>query len=273
MAAANGEVLSIASLGNSIVAATQDGYIHVLDAKEPGAPARRFRAGTFIRTIAVVEWRNQPVVFATVNVKNAWSVRAWNLESFAPLQVGKLHLTSGEEDKMLHGLAVRVDSDVAQVAFAGKYGKVMVATIPCTRVGIRDFDEWHVPEGVNDYTYSLAIRDSSTRPLLMSGMDDGRVVLWDLTSGELIADRRDMHRGAVNVVCVRPGLGDWAIASGGGDGIVWLWTRDLEPMLSVDVGAPVLSLAWTDSNRLAIGTTRGLLSIEPRHPIHSARFA
>ena len=172
----------------------------------------------------------------------------------------------GEQDKVLHGLAAAADDRTVCVAFASRYGKVMVAdftgAIDRAQTYPRVYREWPVPHARDEYVKSLAMSSDDGERLLVAGTEYGHLAIWDLDNGETLAARRGAHLGAVDALCFGR-LGDRRIfVSGGEDGVLRFWSADLQPMFYIEIGEAILSMAWAGPTRLAVGAMRGLLMIE-----------
>ncbi|MEU5363295.1 hypothetical protein ABZ354_07320 [Streptomyces sp. NPDC005925] len=69
---------------------------------------------------------------------------------------------------------------------------------------------------------TLVAVSASRGELLISGSSDGRLCVWDLSSGELLKDIGD-HQYTVHCLATRQVSGTTLVASGGGDGRVRVW--------------------------------------------------
>jgi WD40 repeat protein len=173
-------------------------------------------------------------------------------------------LRHGEEDKRLYGLAaMELDSDV-RFAFAGQYGKIMVANLegrPAKPYG--DFDEWYVPFSFsgNAYTHCLkTVREGILR-FLVSGTEQ-HLAVWNFMTGEILAKKENAHQGPVTALALGSQAGRVRIASVGEDRFLRVWNMELDKITEVEIGEPIHAAIWLDANRIAVGTGRGLLALE-----------
>jgi hypothetical protein len=81
----------------------------------------------------------------------------------------------------------------------------------------------------------MSMRTPTTRPIVVSGSDDGTVRVWDLDTRGLVYEPLKGHKGKVNAVAVGKLHGRPVAVSGGNDGTVRVW--DLEAGRSL--GAPL----------------------------------
>jgi WD40 repeat protein len=165
---------------------------------------------------------------------------------------------------MLWGLAVAPVGDTLRVAFASKYGKVMVAELDqtATLVGhsYKPYDEWYLPFDCDVSSLDTGQVDGKT--LLASGTGAGDLVLWDLRTGQKLAERTGAHHGAINELRFGTIDGSHVLCTAGADGFVRVWDITLSRRVGIDVGDAATALAWTTQGGLAVGTIRGLTLID-----------
>jgi WD40 repeat protein len=247
-----------------LVAGLADGTIRVLNAAAPTSPPLRvISVGQQLEALSVVEWKGRTLALATVEEgRRTWTTQIWDVGSGQRLAKEKrYHLSAGEEDKVLHGLAALPSDHAVRFAFASKYGQVMVAElgeeIDKSSWHGRDFEVWRIPQE-HGYIWSLAAGVHTESPLLACGTQSGHVVVWDFRDGRLLAFYRRAHLDGVRAVAFS-GLNTGVLASGGQDGILKLWPGGVNEGRAIDVGEPINAITWLGATALAIGTRRGVL--------------
>ncbi len=107
----------------------------------------------------------------------------------------------------------------------------------------------------------LSLDFSPNNEFLASGEEDGRVILWRVQSGELLAEL-GRHEGAV--LAVSFSSGHEFLASGSRDGSVKIWDvqskEELEPLGDFDSAVKSISFS-SNSKFLACGTQGGTIKI------------
>jgi WD40 repeat protein len=258
-----------------LVVGLGSGVVHVID---PAGSA----ADTVIDTraelarVRVGTWNGRPVMFAAVSERRSgsWSVRVWDLANGREIKTSSAYsLSAGEEDKRIQGLALHENGEAIRLAFASKYGKVMVAdfTGPVERHIARQYETWHIPGTRHEYVSALAAGDADGMALLAAGTEYGALALWRFDTGEEIACRPDAHLNQISALDIGVLDGMTVLATGGADGVMRLWTMDLAGILGIDLGEPISALVWTRPGRIAVGTKRGVLMFEVSGPRVSAR--
>jgi len=241
------------------------GSIYILDIASHGAVKRVIETGASLQTMEVLEWRGKLIAFATVGKDRVWSVRAWDLDAGTELPTNEAYqLRGGQGDKALYGLAVHGSEDSIRIAFAGQYGKVMVANFSGTasrKSGYHYFQEWNIPYAGIEYTHSLVSGSNEEGVLLAAGTEKGNLVVWDFYSGEVKAARANAHLGAITSLGFAGTAGDESLLSTGGDGVVRIWSLKLEELLSIDIGEYLTSSTWVASNQFVVGGTAGALAV------------
>jgi WD40 repeat protein len=251
----------------TIVGATTDGYILVLDGKR-GTLRRTIKTGCKeIRRLAVSQRSERFLAFATAKDKDGkWSVRIWDLESAEEIATREAYqLTLGEEDKTLDGLALIDTSNALRFAFASRYSKVMVADFggPVPTHYHRLYDEWYLPESAGEYVFALAAARCGEDVVLAAGTHEGDLVVWNFLTGELKQSRMSMHLGSVDAICFGNLDGKPVLISGSSDGILCVWPPNLEKRLfRVEIGEAITALTWMHPNRLAVASSRGVLTLQ-----------
>jgi WD40 repeat protein len=240
------------------------GRIRILSTSDPSVPVRELKVPDQVQAVAATRWRGRDLVFATIGRQGHWSVRAWDLKTLEPFTLpGQWSLGAGESDKVLYGLAVHSDERAMRVAFACRYGKIIVAELGAQRRSSLPInEEWKIPGAGDCYTNCLQSGWSDKGPILIAGTQEGQLVVWQFVRGECIAARARAHSTEILAVALSELGARSVIASGSIDGVVQLWTTSLELLQSVVIGEPVKALTWAGSGRLAVGTLRGVLMLE-----------
>ena len=253
--------------GRFIVVGDRDGAIHVwnVDGRDRNGPSMMI--GKRIDALTTVRSGDQSLILATVSNGLLCEAKVWDFTTrddvgfTATGQRRRFHLTAGEEDKALHGLAACDFGTYVRFAFAGNYGKVMVADFPEQNPErFWDFEEWHVPAS-QEHIRVLSTWEGlpiSETPLLVAGSDHGRLTVWDFASGRIISSRMNAHLGTIRGVRFLLIQGIPWVVSGGDDGALNFWNTELTRNYRIDLGAPVLCIALAGSKHIAIGTERGL---------------
>lgn len=256
--------LQLASDERWLVAGTRDGTIRVLDRGAQGAPLLTIQAGKRLRRIECFRCRGLDLAFATVSSQSVWAARLWNLRTGEELptnQAFRLHW--GEEDKPMTGLAVGVAEEAVLLAFASRYGKVMVGEYSGAAISDqtypRPYQEWRFPNASNEYIESLTTGMEAGETLLAGGSEEGHLALWNLNDGVLKASRVKAHVGAINALRFANFFGQKVLISGGVDSTLRFWTLEFTELLRLDFGEAVNAIAPLGDNRLAVGGFGGLV--------------
>jgi WD40 repeat protein len=248
------------------IAAGHGGVIELLDIESPSAGSRSFRIGDSIQRICTVEWEGRSLAFVTVEHGRTWSVRIWDLETRNELRTGRnFQLSFGQEDKILYGLTVSEAGDSIHLAFASKYGQVMVAHLNDLDPAAAErpnFREWHLPHSSGEYITSLASSQDLEELLLAVGTQHGDLTALNFMSGTVKWSFKAAHVGHVSALCFHE-VGERALlVSGGSDGVLRFWGTERHPPFDIEVGESINAIAWLGCNELAVGTTRGVLKLQ-----------
>lgn len=247
-----------------LIATTTDESIHVLDLTAGGAPLRTIRTDGTPARVRAAQWQGRTLALVTVNGRGGWALRIWDLDSGEEVETSFAYrLMHGEEDKHMHGLASVEGGASVRLAFASKYGKVMVADFSGPLLDRsaypRAYKEWQIPGARGEYVESLAAwRDL----VLAAGTERGLLALWQLRSGEILATREAAHLGEISALAFGELGGKPALVSGGSDGVLRFWTLVLDEIFRLDVGEAVTSVAWVGAGRLAVGSSRGVVLLD-----------
>jgi len=249
---------------NRLFAATRNGAIYKVEWEGQYKLCKLFTAHQRLEQLRVAHWRGRTIGFTTgCGETRGYSARIWDLETGEQLFTSRdFALKYGQQDKTLYALAVAELEDDVRFAFAGQYGKIMVANIVAKPEGIypADFDVWQLPfpNSGTTYTRCLAVGDIGPAKLLAAGTEDGQIAILDFFSGGCLATKHDAHRGYINSLAMRGLL----LLSAGNDGSVALWNTELELLKRIEIGEVIYSAIWISDRQIAIGTARGLVSIE-----------
>jgi WD40 repeat protein len=259
--------LQLARNDEWLVAGTHAGVLHLLDGSSQGATLRTIQAGESLRRFECFRWRGLDLAFATVSARNVWAARLWDLNTGLELPTNEaFQLQWGEEDKPLTGLAIIATERAVRLAFASRYGKVMVArydgTEPAKTALPRRYQEWPFPDAENEYIEFLATDTEGGETLLAAGSEEGRLAIWNFDNGEVKASHSQAHVGRVNALSFGNFLGQKVLVSGGADGTLRLWTLGLAELLRLDLGEPIGAIAPAGVERLAVGGEGGLAAFQ-----------
>ena len=111
-------------------------------------------------------------------------------------------------------------------------------------------------------THALATGYVSDDCLLVAGTEHGVLTAWDFASGREHGFVESAHGGSVSALGFQPSSPRPLLASGGGDGLLKLWTPELKEVAMVELGEPIGALVWLSEDRLAVGTDRGLVVLQ-----------
>lgn len=261
--------LSLEKNRNWLVAGTRDGNLNIVDLSSPDHPCRVLFVGGLLQRVECVQWQGHILAVVTVSVSakwrnTVWAVRIWDLDSGKEVPTNDAYrLHHGEEDKPLFGLAVRSTTDKIRVAFASRYGKVLLFSYdgqtPAKRNYPRHYEEWFFPNADNEYIYSLIYEQEGN--LLIGGSEEGHLTVWDIDTGEVIASRANAHIGKVSALLSVTYAGKRVFISGGADGAIRFWSAELDPKFMLDVGEAVTALASFGTDGVLVGAAGGTLAI------------
>ena len=276
------ESLMLSANQDRLIAGTYDGCIHVYDVHHIGAPLSSIQAGDHVVAVSSAVLRGHTLVFASVmsivESYRVWAIRVWDLESGEEVPTGShmnnqhyaYQLPHGQQDKQMLGLAVASFNDKIRIAFASKYGQVMVGELSCGKSGVsanwhhawRAYQVWGVPHTTGEYINCLTQNVFAGERLLAAGTEFGHLAIWDFLSGEVISSRASTHVGGVNALCFHEFDGSGVLISGGADGVLRFWSMDLRPLYRIDIDAPIYAITRAGGNQVAVGTSQGALMLD-----------
>ncbi len=99
--------------------------------------------------------------------------------------------------------------------------------------------------------------------LAVAGDEGGRVEVFRVPSGEVVADIPRAHRDAVESTALASG--GRLLATGGRDRIIRLWRADGSPILTLRAAAPVTMLAFTPDGQELIALASGERGVRRWH--------
>jgi hypothetical protein len=262
------ESLAVASERDWLIAAMADDSIHVLDLAADGTPLRAIPIDGTPARVRTAQWQGRTLALVTVQGRRGrWALRIWDLDSGEEVATSFAYqLSHGEEDKHMHGLAIVEGRTSVRLAFASKYGKVMVAEFSGPLLERSDYPpaykEWMIPGARGEYVESLAAWQGKHYALLAAGTERGLLALWSLHSGEILTTREAAHLGEISALAFGKRGGRLELVSGGTDGVLRFWTLALDEIFCLDVGEAVTALDWIGAGRLAVGTWRGVVMLD-----------
>jgi WD40 repeat protein len=259
------KALALSGDQTKLFAATRSGLIYRVDWADQKL-SRICKTHETLEQLRVAHWRERIIGFTTGRGdRRNYSARIWDLETGEELFSNRnFALRYGQQDKTLYALAVAELDDNVRFAFAGEYGKIMVANLVAEPGGHYpvDFDEWQLPFPTSGYTKCLTVGNTGLTKLLAAGTEDGEIAILDFFSGECQAAKRDVHRGYIHSLAMRRLNGTVVLLSGGADGSVAFWSAELEPLGRIEMGEEVYSAIWISDVAIAVGTARGLVAIQ-----------
>jgi WD40 repeat protein len=243
------------------------GLIHVLDLKRGGQIKDSIRIGAIIETMEVLEVGDQMLTVINTRQGSKCSTRIWDLNKKEELPTeGALMLRFGEEDKPLESLAAIAIGTRVRFAFAGQYGKIMIAEYDLNmrrleKTRWQKFQEWRVPDAGTEYTRTMHCIAQDGQLYLAAGTENGILAVWDFASGMVLASRADAHLG--NVTCVKFSGGYHnRLVSVGEDGAVRIWGSDLEELYNIETGESLSRVEWVGERKIMVGGRIGILTID-----------
>ena len=260
-----GDVSAIAEQNLVLAVGGQDA-VHVLsmDSGEEVRPA--IQTGSEIASMRAVRWRRQNLLFVTAQSGRDWAARVWDVDTGQEIPTSLAYqLYSGEQDKTMEGLAICATDACVRLAFSSSYGKLMVASftgpIDKRHIWPEQFDTWHVPEAAFEYVRCLATGKDNGETLLAAGTAHGHLAIWNFMDGQLSAARAAAHVEDVRALSFGTIDGQAVLASGGHDGALCLWSTAFEALFRIEIGETIWAIEWLGPNRLAVGTSRGVLQL------------
>jgi WD40 repeat protein len=247
-----------------LIAGAADGVLHVLDKASRGETVRAIKVGDRLEAVECLRWRGLDIAVVTASHGRVWSARIWDLVAGAEIPTGGAYqLRHGEEDKPMAGLAVAIREPGIRIAFASKYGKVMVANYAWNpRDDYSPFEEWHIRQSSGEYVESLTIGDDAGHALLAAGSEDGLLAVWRFDDGAIVATRAHAHVTKVGALLFGELSGRKVLVSGGADGTLRFWDLKLTELLRIDFGEPISAMTWIGTDRLAVAGSAGVATFE-----------
>jgi WD40 repeat protein len=105
---------------------------------------------------------------------------------------------------------------------------------------------------------AVALGEVAGRPVAVSGSWDETVRVWDLRTGAPVGQPLTGHTGGVSAVAVGEVDGRTVAVTGSSDHTVRVWDLYGGQERTIDLGAPVLALAYVQSAMIFVVTNRGL---------------
>lgn len=212
-----------------------------------------------------VAWRGRTLAFLTVRFDRFWSARIWDLDSQEEIPTNEAYqLHPSQADKILHGLTTHKTEQTIRFAFAGQYGKVMVADfqggLTKKEAQRRPYEEWHSPHGTG-YTNCLAAHPTGEKVLLAAGSEHGHLTVWNFFTGEIEGSRKLAHLDGVSALSFRNSHAGTVLLSAGLDGTLRVWSTDLAELVVIETGEPILTALWVSENEIVLGGSGGMLKV------------
>jgi WD40 repeat protein len=250
-----------------LVAATAGGSIWTLNLEEQNAPFSLLLIQHDIEKVCLLRGLDRYLLLGTVKIGGNWYVNIWDLISGEELPTDSAYgLTSGEGDKPLHGLTAIALEKKIRIAFASKYGKIMVAdydgSVP---VRYDAFDEWHVPYSNGEYIECLSSGKIEEWYALGAGTEHGHIAVWNFETGEEHSSLAQAHIGKVTVIKFFTINGNTILVSGGEDGMMQLWSVSLDLILKIEIGVVINDFTYCGDQRIAVATSRGIIMIKVKN--------
>jgi WD40 repeat protein len=83
----------------------------------------------------------------------------------------------------------------------------------------------------------------------------------DLAGGEILQSVSNAHKGWVTAVAAMEIEGSPRVLSGGADGIVKIWSPDLEELYRIEIEDQIVSIAPMMEGRVVVAASRGLMML------------
>ncbi len=120
-------------------------------------------------------------------------------------------------------------------------------------------------------TVGLTVLGTGRGVTIVGGSDDGDLWWYDLADGRLSRIDRAVHRGHVRVAAVAWGQ-SVALATGGTEGVLRLWSHAGTVTDEVRIGAAITGIASLPGGGVVVSTRRGIVAIDGPAPREQERF-
>jgi len=282
--------LAVSAGGAELLAGGTDGKIYRLDTATGGEWQPALAAGSAVHDLVVQPTARGEQVFAAIEVRaesgldsRLYFTRAWNLSTGAEIPTWKSKVgpevlrgefewtlgytrVNGFEPALAPGGYYRTKSLNGITAFEFE-GRTVVALAAGLHGEVRMMDAGALEElnawvggSSGAYVQCLAGGVVGGVPYVFGGDERGQLFRGGTPP---LRQRPQAHRGPISVLTLHETPRGWVVASGGGDGLVRFWTPDLERLIEIDAGRPVISLAWLGDD-LVIAADRGVLCVTVR---------
>lgn len=247
--------LAIAELSGReiVVSGSLDKTIRMWDIKDRKKIGRVLDGHTgSVTAIAIAELQGRRVI---VSGSADHSIRIWELES-------------GDELGLRFGGLADSFPILTTVQRQGR-----LAIFSGTAQGIRIWEPVHsqtMPSTFVESDYqvtALAVMSWKERTVLVSAMGDRTIRVWDVETGEAVAPPFAGHSGLVKTLRIAGSSANRMVVSGGDDHTVRVWDLSSpKPIYTVDVGAPVNSIAIVSPLDTIVGTSMGMVALRFKNP-------
>jgi hypothetical protein len=124
----------------------------------------------------------------------------------------------------------------------------------------RRVDSWEGQQ-YSDVT-SLAAGICGGKSLVFAGDERGTLFARDVhRKHEHCPRQATAHRGSIDAVRLVHTAAGLFVLSGGQDGIVHIWDTELHKVCSIEAGRPVRELALAGTDRVVVGSDRGVITL------------
>jgi len=249
------------SVAGKLIGGTERGQLMTIYLDEPGRPPEVFAEYDQLVALRVLQLDQKEMVAASVGNDHIYHVEIIDPATGDIFTNGsKYGLRHGQGDKALFGLAVLANAEGFRLAFASRYGQVMIADTAKT-AAYPAYQTWKVPYTGNEYVRALTISQVGQQYLLAAGTDDGNLAVWDLDMPTARFAVHGAHLSRIkHLLFVHSGT-KTVLISAGLDGNIKIWSPDLRHILSVEVGSEITTLLSPAPDLLIAGTEKGIFKI------------
>jgi WD40 repeat protein len=263
-----------------LLVGSYEGFIHCLDSGT-GRPRRpAIAVGGPVTSLAVTRGPVASHLAVTtrsaIDGRDEYHVRLWALPEFDEIDTRhadrdaqliafgarphwQLAVANYEREKPLNAVTFLAAREGPLVAAGGDPMTVMVWDVASLDWVVRCTPPSREGRTIPDIVSLTELVDGRDL-MLVGGTEDGTVVAWELTKGRELWSHRE-HTGQTHVAAVW-WRGNLALASGGQDGVLRIWTPAGVQSQHIRIGGAIWSLGALPDGGIAVGTNLGLVVID-----------